>query len=57
MGQRLHRDVQLAEAIGTFTLVWAALMLEERPKLLETPDVEDNVFGILAPLLVGFIVS
>lgn len=43
--------------IGTFSLIWFALMLEERVNLLDTPDAADNLMPILGPLLIGFVVS
>lgn len=48
---------QVAEIIGTFALIWSALMLEERVNLLETPEAADNLMPILGPLLIGFLVS
>ncbi|CBJ28267.1 MIP family channel protein [Ectocarpus siliculosus] len=47
---------QVAEIIGTFALIWSALMLEERVNLLETPEAADNLMPILGPLLIGFLV-
>eukprot|EP00903_Cladosiphon_okamuranus_P015966 g14748.t1 len=46
----------VAEIIGTFSLIWFALMLEERVNLLDTPDAADNLMPILSPLLIGFLV-
>ncbi|CAM9787400.1 unnamed protein product [Ectocarpus fasciculatus] len=46
----------VAETIGTFTLIWSALMLEERVNLLETPEAADSLMPILGPLLIGFLV-
>ncbi|CAM9318732.1 unnamed protein product [Ectocarpus sp. 12 AP-2014] len=46
----------VAEIIGTFSLIWYALMLEERVNLLETSEAADNLMPILGPLLIGFLV-
>eukprot|EP00752_Nemacystus_decipiens_P007946 g7099.t1 len=46
----------VAEIIGTFSLIWYALMLEERVNLLDTPDAADNLMPIIGPFLIGFLV-
>ncbi|CAN0304284.1 unnamed protein product [Pylaiella littoralis] len=46
----------VAEMIGTFSLIWFALMLEERVNFSDTPDTADNLMPILGPLLIGFLV-
>lgn len=53
----LNDVCQVAETIGTFSLIWFALMLEERVNFLDTPDTADNLMPILGPLLIGFLVS